>query len=96
LGKRVSTELSPELLKKQRDFESSFYSRKEDKIFQRDVDALRMFVYITYRWGLHYEQRGMFKDALRNFSSALELDPLNPELQVRVEILKNRIQLAKN
>ena len=96
LGKRVSTELSPELLKKQRDFESSFYSRKEDKIFQRDVDALRMFVYITYRWGLHYEQRRMFKDALRNFSSALELDPLNPELQVRVEILKNRIQLAKN
>lgn len=96
LGKRVSTELSPELVKNQRDFENSFYSQKEDKIFQRDVDALRMFVYITYRWGLYYEQKGMFKDALRNLSSALELDPLNPELQVRVETLKNRIQLAKN
>ena len=96
LGKRFSTELSPELLKKQRDFESSFYSRKEDKIFQRDVDALRMFVYITYRWGLYYEQRGMFKDALRNFSSALELDSSSSELQVKVERLRNRLQLAKN
>lgn len=94
--KRVSTELSPELLKKQRDFESSFYSRKEDKIFQRDVDALRMFVYITYRWGLYYEQKGMLEDALRNFSSALQLDPLSPEFQDRVKNLKNRIQLAKN
>jgi|GEM_PF-924537 len=96
LGKRVSTKLSPELMKKQGDFESSFYSRKEDKIFQRDVDALRMFVYITYRWGLYYEQRGMFKDALRNFSSALELDSSSSELQVKVERLRNRLRLAKN
>jgi hypothetical protein len=95
LGKRVFTSLSPELLKKQRDFESSFYSQKEDKIFQRDVDALRMFVYITYRWGLYYEQKGMFQDALRNFSSALELDSSSSELQAKVEKLKSRLQLAK-
>jgi tetratricopeptide (TPR) repeat protein len=94
--KRVSTKLSPELLKNQRDFENSFYSQREDKIFQRDVDALRMFVYITYRWGLYYEQKGMLEDALRNFSSALQLDPLSPEFQDRVKNLKNRIQLAKN
>jgi len=64
------------------------YIQKEDKIFQRDVDAQRMFVYITYRWGLYYEQKGMFKDALWNLSSALELDPLNPELQAKVEKLR--------
>jgi hypothetical protein len=95
-ARKVSTKLSPELMKKQRDFENSFLSQKEGWIFQKDVDALRMFVYITYRWGLYYEQRGMLDDALRDLSSALELDLLNSELQVRVEILKNKIQLARN
>ena len=95
-GQRISTKLSTELINKQRDFENAFLSQREDKIFQRDADALRMLVYITYRWGLYYERRGMLTDALRNFSSALDLDSTSSVLQAKVEMLKNKLRLAEN
>jgi len=95
-SKKARARLPSGLLKKQRDFENAFSLQGKDEAFQQDADALRMFVYITYRWGLYYEQKGMLQDALRNFSSALELDSSSPELQTKIETLKNRLQLAKN
>jgi len=90
--KRIITKLPEELLAKQKEFEIKYFFQKDKKTFQNDLDAQRMFVFVTYRWGLYYEQKGMLKEALKNFSLAWELDPLNLELQWRIKKLKNRIQ----
>ncbi len=92
IEKKIITKIPEEILAKQKEFEEKYFTQKEERVFQNDFDAQRMFVFITYCWGLYYEQKGILKEALKNFSSAWELDPLNIELQNRIESLKKRIR----
>ncbi len=96
MEKRIIATLSDKIITQQEEFEKEYFAQKDERSFQNDLDAQRMFVYVTYRWGAYYERRGMLKEALRNFYLAWELDPFNLELQQKVEGLKYRIQLAKN
>ena len=92
IEKKITTKIPDEILVKQMEFEEKYFTQKEERAFLNDYDAQRMFVFITYRWGLYYERRGMLKEALKNFSMAGEQDPFNLELQWRIETLKNKIQ----
>jgi hypothetical protein len=92
IEKKITTKFPDEILVKQMEFEEKYFTQKEERAFINDYDAQRMFVFITYRWGLYYEKRGMLKEALKNFSMAGEQDPFNLELQWRIETLKNKIQ----
>jgi hypothetical protein len=92
IERKIVTKLPDEILFRQMEFEKKYFTQKEERAFIIDYDAQRMFVFITYRWGLYYEKRGMLKEALKNFSMAGEQDPFNLELQWRIEALKNKIQ----
>ncbi|HEX9912823.1 MAG TPA: DUF2723 domain-containing protein [candidate division Zixibacteria bacterium] len=91
IEKKITTKFPDEILVKQMEFEEKYFTQKEERAFINDYDAQRMFVFITYRWGLYYEKRGMIKEALKNYSMAGEQDPFNLELQNRIESLKKRI-----
>ena len=92
IEKKITTKFPDEILIKQMEFEEQYFTHKEKRVFLNDYDAQRMFVFITYRWGLYYEKRGMIKEALKNYSMAGEQDPFNLELQNRIESLKKRIR----
>jgi hypothetical protein len=92
IEKKITAKFPDEILVKQMEFEEKYFTQKEERAFLNDYDAQRMFVFITYRWGLYYEKRGMIKEALKNYSMAGEQDPFNLELQWKIERLKNRIR----
>jgi hypothetical protein len=91
IERKIITKLPDEILARQMEFEEKYFAQQEERAFLNDYDAQRMFVFITYRWGLYYEQKGMLKEALKNFSMAGEQDPFNLELQWRIETLKKNI-----
>ena len=59
----------------------------QSEIFQRDLDAQRVFALCLYRLALYYESRGMISSALDRFTQLKMIDPDNEALILRMKQL---------
>ena len=68
----------------------------QEKVFQRDPDAQRVFALSFYRLGLFYEWKGMTSYALDKFAQVRKIDPENKELILKIEHLETIQRLSES
>ncbi|MCK4403750.1 MAG: DUF2723 domain-containing protein [candidate division Zixibacteria bacterium] len=86
--KEIIPKLSDDLLAKQKEFENKCFLNKEEKTFENDIDAQRVFALSFYRLGLFYEWKGMTSIALDKFAQVRKIDPENEGLLLKIKKLE--------